>query len=74
MITDTKSLEESIAAQSGNMMAQQQSMMGGGGKDFNGIFKAERENYEILNYKFALDDVEDALILKYEGPMKQTSA
>lgn len=37
-----------------------------GGKDFNGIFKAEKENYEILNYKFALEDVEDALIAKYK--------
>ena len=42
-------------------------MAGGmGGKDFNPIFKAEKENYEILNYKFVLEDVEDALIAKYK--------
>ena len=41
----------------------------GGGKDFNPIFKAEKENYEILNWKFALDDVEDAFVVKYTGKM-----
>jgi hypothetical protein len=41
--------------------------MAGPGKDYNGIFKAEKENYEILNWKFALDDVEDAFIAKYQG-------
>lgn len=65
MITDTKALEEALMAQSGNMMMQNQNMMGPA-KDFNGIFKAEKENYEILNYKFALEDVEDAYIAKYK--------
>ena len=45
----------------------QQNMMGGPGKDFNQVFKVERENYQILNYKFALEDVEDALIAKYKN-------
>ena len=48
-----------------NMMMQQQNMMGPG-KDFNQVFKAERENYEILNYQFHLEDVEDAFIAKYK--------
>lgn len=39
--------------------------MGGAAQDFNNVFKAEKENYEILNWKFALDDVEDAFIAKY---------
>ena len=38
----------------------------GGGKDFNQVFKAEKENYQILHYKFALEDVEEALIAKYK--------
>ena len=38
----------------------------GQGKDYNNIFKAERENYEILNCDYHLDDVEDALIAKYK--------
>mmetsp|Transcript_15711 Transcript_15711/g.24124 ORF Transcript_15711/g.24124 Transcript_15711/m.24124 type:complete len:199 (-) Transcript_15711:16-612(-) len=69
IITDTKALEESMMAASGNAMMMQQQGGGGlmgGGQDFNKIFKGEKENYEILNYKFALDDVEDAFILKYK--------
>ena len=41
--------------------------MMGPGKDFNQVFKGERENYEILNYKFVLEDVEDAFIAKYKN-------
>ena len=66
MISDRKALEETMMAQAGNPMMNQQAMGMMGGKDFNGIFKAEKENYEILNYKFALEDVEDALIAKYK--------
>jgi len=40
--------------------------MMGPGKDFNQVFKVERENYEILNYQFHLEDVEDAFIAKYK--------
>jgi len=29
------------------------------------LFKAEKEYYEILNYKYALDDVEDAFLHKF---------
>ena len=54
------------------MMTQQANMMGGG-KDYNGVFKAEKENYEILNWKFELEDVEDALIIKYKGALNQDS-
>jgi hypothetical protein len=35
-------------------------------KNWNGIFKGEKENYEILNYKFKLDDAEDAFLAKYQ--------
>ena len=67
MISDTKALEESMMAQAGGaMMMQQGNMMGGPGKDFNQVFKAEKENYQILNYKFHLEDVEDAFIAKYK--------
>lgn len=69
MITDRKALEESMMAQAGTQMMQQGGGMMGGGKDFTPIFKAEKENYEILNWKFALDDVEDAFVVKYTGQM-----
>ena len=35
-------------------------------KNYNAIFKSEKENYEILNYKFKLDDAEDAFLAKYQ--------
>ena len=69
MITDRKALEETMMAQAGTQMMNQQNMMGGG-KDYNNVFKAEKENYEILNWKFALDDVEDAFIAKYNKQIK----
>jgi hypothetical protein len=45
-------------------------MMTGGGmnepKNYQAIFKSEKENYEILNYKFRLEDAEDAFLAKYK--------
>ena len=35
-------------------------------KNYPAIFKSEKENYEILNYKFRLDDAEDAFLTKYK--------
>lgn len=35
-------------------------------KNFAAMFKSEKENYEILNYKFKLDDAEDAFLAKYK--------
>lgn len=62
IITDTKALEEAInTARQGNMMQGAP-----GGTDFNKVFAAEKENYDIINWKFELDDVEDALIAKYK--------
>ena len=56
-----------MAASGAHMMNQ--NPMGMMGQDFNKIFKAEKENFEILNWKFALDDVEDAFIYKYSGEL-----
>jgi hypothetical protein len=30
------------------------------------LFKSEKENYEILNYKFKLEDAEDAFLAKFK--------
>ena len=35
-------------------------------KNYTALFKSEKENYEILSYKFRLDDVEDAFLAKYQ--------
>jgi hypothetical protein len=50
------------------MMMQQQAGgggMGGPQQNFTALFKAEKENYEIINYKFKLEDAEDAFLAKY---------
>tara|TARA_B110000285_G_C14960580_1_gene531473 strand:+ start:500 stop:958 length:459 start_codon:yes stop_codon:yes gene_type:complete len=68
LITDRAALAESMMAQAGTQMMNQGGMMGQS-KDYNPILKAEKENYEILNWKFELDDVEDAFVVKYKGRM-----
>jgi hypothetical protein len=65
MISDKKALEEALEAQAGTQMMNKPMM--GGQQDFNNVFKAEKENYEILNWKFHLEDVEDAFIAKYSA-------
>ena len=60
-----------MAASGAHMMNQ--NAMGMMGQDFNKIFKAEKENFEIVNWKFALDDVEDAFIYKYSGDLPPKS-
>jgi len=42
-------------------------MQGGMGQpmEYNKMFKSEKDQYELVNYKFKLEDVEDAFLLKY---------
>lgn len=62
MLADNKTIEEMemMASGAGMMSAQQ-----GAAKNYKAMFKAEKDFYEILNYKFALDDVEDAFMHKF---------
>ena len=62
IISDRKALEDALEAQAGTQMMNKGM---GGAQDYNNVFKAEKENYQILNYQFALEDVEDAFIAKY---------
>lgn len=62
IITDRKALEEAIEAQAGTAMMKQGMP---GQVDYNNVFKGEKDNYEIMNWKFHLEDVEDAFIQKY---------
>ena len=51
--------------------------MGGGPdaqKNYTALFKAEKENYEILNYKFKLEDAEDAFLAKFRTHKIWTNA
>lgn len=61
VLADNKTIEEM------EMMASGAAMMGpqAQNKNYKALFKAEKEFYEILNYKFALDDVEDAFLQKF---------
>ena len=71
LLADQKTIEEmEMMAMGGGMMAAQQNSMQP--KDFGKLFKAEKDFYEIMNYKFALEDVEDAFILKHKNGGKLT--
>ena len=61
VLADNKTIEEMEQMASGAAMMQQQ----GQPKNYKVLFKAEKEFYEILNYKFALTDVEDAFLHKF---------
>jgi hypothetical protein len=50
------------------LMASGANMMQGNSmqtKNYEQLFKAEVMNYEIVSYKFALEDVEDAFLFKF---------
>lgn len=52
------------------MMASGAGMMQQGGmqqKNFKNLFKGEKDSYDLLNYKFALEDVEEAFLFKFKG-------
>jgi hypothetical protein len=66
IISDAEGLDDMA-----NMMGPQAQMMGAAGgmgdqKNYQAIFKSEKENYELINYKFRLEDAEDAFLLKYK--------
>jgi len=46
------------------MMGQQNAMQP---KNFKNLFKQEKDMYEIMSYKYILEDVEDAFILKHRN-------
>ena len=52
-----------MMASGAGMMQQQQ----GQPKNYKLLFKAEKDFYEILNYKFALNDVEEAFLQKFSS-------
>lgn len=61
-LADSKTIEEmEMMASGAAMMGQQQQQ----GKNYKALFKAEKDFYDILNYKYGLDDVEEAFMLKF---------
>lgn len=45
--------------------AQMMKPQGGQPKNYKALFKNEKESYDLLAYKFGLEDVEDALLYKF---------
>ena len=62
ILADSKTIEEMELMASGSNMMQGNAMQP---KNFTAIFKAEKDFYEIISYKFALEDVEDAFLHKF---------
>jgi hypothetical protein len=65
IIQDAEGLDE-MANMMGPQAQMMQGMGGGDQKNYQAMFKSEKENYEIINYKFRLEDAEDAFLLKYK--------
>ena len=40
--------------------------MGGQPKEWGNLFKAEKQNFEIMTHKFNLDEVEERIIKQYQ--------
>jgi len=59
-LADNKTIEEM------EMMANGTHMMGQPGqKNYKALFKSEKDNYDIMNYKYGLEDVEDAFLMQF---------
>jgi len=64
MLSDSKSIEEMELMASGAGMMQQNQMQQ---KNYNALFKNEREFYDIIGYDFKLDDIEESYLLKHRA-------
>jgi hypothetical protein len=54
---------------------QQQMMMGGGGPiDTKKLYKAERENIDLVEHKWAVEDAEKRLLNQKSGSSSKASA
>ena len=62
LLADTKTIEEMELMASGANMMQGNQMQP---KNYMALFKAEKDYYEIISYKYALEDVEDAFLHKF---------
>lgn len=61
-LQDTKTLEEMEMMASGAHMVNQ----GAQAKNYKNLFKGEKEQYDLIDYKHALDDIEDAFLFKFK--------
>lgn len=59
MMTNNSGFDENEMMMNAQMMRPKQ-----GPPNFKALFKSEKESYDLVSYKFGLDDVEDAFLLK----------
>ena len=72
VLQDSKSIEEMELMASGAGMMQQGGQMQQ--KNYNALFKSEREFYDLIGYEFKLDDIEESYLLKYRSAKSQCPA
>ena len=65
MLQDQKTIEEMEMLASGAGMMQQNNGMSQ--KNYKQLFKNEKDFYDLLNYKFTLDDAEEAFLHKFSS-------
>jgi hypothetical protein len=63
ILADNKTIEDMEMMNPSQMMGAQNPAQ----KNYKQMFKVEKDNYEILNYKFGLEDVEEAFLYKYSS-------
>jgi hypothetical protein len=64
-LADNKTIEEMEMMANGTHMMNQP----GAQKNYKALFKSEKDNYDIMNYKYGLNDVEDAFLMQFNKPV-----
>lgn len=69
ILKDPKSVEQmELMASGAGMMTANNAMQP---KNYPQLFKAEKDYYEIVNYEFALNEIEETFILKHKAKKQQ---
>ena len=68
-LQDSKTLEEMEMMASGAQMMNPNAAT----KNYKAMYKAEKDAYDLLDYKFALDDVEEAFLFKFKWISNHTT-
>ena len=69
ILKDPKSVEQmELMASGAGMMTANNTMQP---KNYPQLFKAEKDYYEIVNYEFALNEIEETFILKHKAKKQQ---
>jgi hypothetical protein len=66
IVGDTEGLDDMTAMMNPQMQMMQGAAGGMEQKNYQALFKGEKENYELIDYKFRLEDAEDAFLAKFK--------